>query len=115
MWGVTAVWHSRAMTDRTLRLTIGVLGTVFAVVGEAIELAAGTPPSAALLNFAIGLTYLYGGLAIWTHEPPNNTGRLMTAVGVTFFIGGPAWKMEGAPLAIGLVYIVLWTLDGRPR
>jgi len=24
------------MTDRTLRLTIGVLGTVFAVVGEAI-------------------------------------------------------------------------------
>jgi signal transduction histidine kinase len=75
------------MTGRTLRLTIGVLGTLFAVIGEAISLSAGTPPSDALLHLAIGLTYLYGGLAIWAHEPPNNTGRLMTAVGVTWFIG----------------------------
>jgi signal transduction histidine kinase len=75
------------MSGWTLRLTIGVLGALFAVVGEAIELAAGTPPSTALLNLAIGLTYLYGGLAIWAFDPPNNTGRLMTAVGVTFFIG----------------------------
>jgi len=104
VWGVTAVWHSRAMTDRTLRLTIGVLGTVFAVVGEAIELAAGTPPSAALLNFAIGLTYLYGGLAIWTHEPPNNTGRLMTAVGVTFFIGTLASSSMGLVSELGLAF-----------
>jgi hypothetical protein len=35
--------------------------------------------------------------------------------GVTFFIGGPAWRMGGAPLAIGLVYVLLWSLDGRPR
>ena len=104
MWGVTAVWHSRAMTNRTLRLTIGVLGTVFAVAGEAIELAAGTPPSAALLNFAIGLTYLYGGLAIWTHEPPNNTGRLMTAVGVTFFIGTLASSSIGLVSELGLAF-----------
>lgn len=34
---------------------------------------------------------------------------------VTFLVGGPAWKMGGAPLAIGLVYVLLWTLDGRPR
>jgi hypothetical protein len=34
---------------------------------------------------------------------------------VTFLVGGPAWKMGGAPLAIGLVYLLLWTLDGRPR
>jgi hypothetical protein len=47
-------------------------------------------------------------------------GLLLMGVGVawaavTFFIGGPAWKMGGAPLAIGLVYLLLWTLDGRPR
>ncbi len=35
--------------------------------------------------------------------------------GVTFLIGGPAWKMGAAPLAIGIVYVLLWTLDGRPR
>src|SRR4029453_16655696 len=34
---------------------------------------------------------------------------------VTFLVGGPAWKMGGAPLAIGLVYVLLWALDGRPR
>jgi len=47
-------------------------------------------------------------------------GLLLIGVGVawsavTFVIGGPAWKMGGAPLAIGLVYVLLWTLDGRPR
>ena len=35
--------------------------------------------------------------------------------GVTYFIGGPAWRMGGAPAAIGLVYLVLWALNGRPR
>ena len=37
-------------------------------------------------HLAIGLTYLYGGLAIWGHEPANRTGALMTAVGLTWFI-----------------------------
>lgn len=35
--------------------------------------------------------------------------------GVTFFIGGAAWKMGAAPTALGIVYVLLWTLDGRPR
>jgi hypothetical protein len=35
--------------------------------------------------------------------------------GVTYFIGGTAWRMGVAPVAIGLVYVVLWALDGRPR
>ena len=33
------------------------------------------------------MTYLYGGLAIWDHEPANRTGGLMTAVGLAWFIG----------------------------
>lgn len=35
--------------------------------------------------------------------------------GVTFFIGGPAWKLGGAPVILGLVYVLLWTLHGRAR
>ena len=47
-------------------------------------------------------------------------GLLLMGVGaawaaVTFFIGGPAWKAGGAPMTIGLVYVLLWALDGRPR
>ena len=75
------------MSGRSLRLAIGVLGTAWAVAGEAIAMSAGRPADAGLLHLAIGLTYLYGGLAIWDHEPANRTGRLMTLVGVTWFIG----------------------------
>src|SRR4051812_25622530 len=74
------------MSGRGLRLAIGLLGTVWALVGEWLAFQTGQSPSAALLNLAIGLTYLYGGLAIWDHEPTNRTGALMTAVGLAWFI-----------------------------
>ncbi len=75
------------MSGRSIRLLIGVLGTIWAVGGEAIAMSAGKPASSGLLHLAIGLTYLFGGLAIWDHEPANRTGRLMTLVGLTWFIG----------------------------
>jgi len=75
------------MSGRSTRLAVGLLGTFAGVAGEAIAMGAGRPASAALLNLAIGLTYLFGGLAIWDHEPLNRTGRLMTLVGLTWFIG----------------------------
>ena len=75
------------MSGRSARIAIGVLGTVWAVVGESIAMSAGRSASSGLLHLAIGLTYLYGGLAIWDHEPANRTGRLMTLVGLTWFIG----------------------------
>ena len=78
------------MSGRRIRLAVGVLGTIVAVIGETIALRAGEPASAAMLHLAIGLTYLYGGLAIWGHEPANRTGRLMTAVGLTWFISTAA-------------------------
>src|SRR6476469_6237381 len=75
------------MSGRGLRLTIGVLGTIWALAGVALSFRDGQTASAGLLHLAIGLTYLYGGLAIWDHEPGNRTGALMTAVGATWFIG----------------------------
>jgi signal transduction histidine kinase len=84
------------MSGRSIRLAIGTLGTVMAVAGEAFAVSIGTSPEAGLLNLAIGLTYLYGGLAIWDHEPANRTGRLMTLVGLTWFIG----TLIGAPIPI---------------
>lgn len=54
------------------------------------------------------------------HRSDLRRGLLLIGVGVawagvTFFIGGPAWKMGGAPAVIGIVYVLLWTLNGRPR
>jgi signal transduction histidine kinase len=75
------------MRGRSFRLVIAVLGTAWAVLGEAIAMSSGRPADAGFLHLAIGLAYLYGGLAIWDHEPANRTGRLMTLVGLTWFIG----------------------------
>jgi signal transduction histidine kinase len=68
-------------------LAVGILGTLWAVSAEAIAMSVGRSASFGLLHLAIGLTYVYGGLAIWDHEPANRTGRLMTLVGLTWFIG----------------------------
>lgn len=75
------------MTGGQIRASVAVLGTFVAVAGESIALESGRPASAALLHLAIGLTYLYGGLAIWDHEPANRTGQLMTLVGLLWFVG----------------------------
>ena len=90
------------MSGRTLRLAIGILGTLWAIGGETLSFQNGQTPSAGLLHLAIGLTYLYGGLAIWDHEPANRTGRLMTAVGLTWFIGTVAHSAIPLVNQIGL-------------
>ena len=75
------------MRDREVRWAVAVAGTAFGLIGEWTALQGGRAPNDALLHLAIGLTYLYGGIAIWAHEPANRTGRLMSAVGLTWFIG----------------------------
>ena len=69
------------MSGRGLRLAIGVVGSVWALTAIGLSFQSGQTPSAGLLYLAIGLTYLYGGLAIWDHEPgepdrrPDDGGR----------------------------------------
>ncbi len=74
------------MRGSTIRVILGVVGTVLLVAAERQALLAGAQANAVVLDTAIGLTYLYGGLAIWGHEPENRTGRLMTAVGLVWFL-----------------------------
>jgi signal transduction histidine kinase len=84
------------MDGRTARLTAGLAGTVALIGAEILAIDAGQPARSALLHLAIGLTYLYGGLGIWDHEPANRTGRLMTAVGLTWWV--QAIGMAGLPV-----------------
>jgi signal transduction histidine kinase len=90
----------QAMRGREVRLAIGVVGTAWALLAEGIALDAGGSPSAVLLELAIGLTYLYGGLAIWNRAPANRTGGLMVGVGLTWFI--PALTASGSSLVANL-------------
>ena len=101
------------MHGRTLRLALAVVGTVVSVgaevlavladaeVGQQVLENAGEPARVALLHLVIGLTYLYGGLAIWAHAPANKTGMKMTAVGLTWWFqaiaktGIPVWADLG--------------------
>ena len=92
------------MRGRRVRLTIGVVGTIAAVGAEWVALDNGGSPSVVLLDLAIGLAYLYGGLAIWDRAPANRTGLLMTSVGLTWFIK----PLEGSQVpVIGLLADVL--------
>lgn len=89
------------MRGRTVRLTIGIAGTFMLLAAEAMALRGGAEADATLLNLAIGLAYLYGGLAIWGHDPENRTGRLMTAVGLAWVFPSLAASGMGAVAVVG--------------
>ena len=84
------------MSGGALRISVGALGTLIAALATGIALGNGWTPEQALLHLAIGLAYVYGGLAIWSHDPANRTGPLMTSVGLTWFI--PNLVGSGLPI-----------------
>ena len=75
------------MSRPSPRILIGILGFIWGLASEAVYYASGAQAVDVLRDLAIGWTYLYGGLAIWSSRPANPTGRLMTLVGLTWFIG----------------------------
>src|SRR3954451_9245588 len=78
------------MSQRAVRVAIGVAGLVWSLASEAVYYRAGTSAHDVLLDLAIGWTYLYGGLALWESRPHDRMGRAMTLVGLTWFIGNVA-------------------------
>lgn len=102
---------------------IGGLGVVWGLASEAIYYDAGTPAHEVLLDLAIGWTYLFGGLALWASRPANRTGRLMTLVGLTWFVGNLAISevsglrelgtLFGGAAATALIALVLAYPSGR--
>ena len=92
------------MGQRSIRVTIGIAGFAWGLISEALYYAAGTPAHEILLDLAIGWTYLFGGLALWGSRPSNNTGRLMTLVGMTWFIGNLAVSDVRGLHELGLLF-----------
>jgi signal transduction histidine kinase len=74
------------MGGRWVRIWIGIAGTVAGLGAEWSSLGTGGRPSDVLLDLAIGLTYLYGGLVTAGRVASMRTGALMAGVGVTWFI-----------------------------
>ena len=75
------------MSRPSVRVIIGVFGLSWGLASETIYYRTGAPVLDVLRDLVIGWIYLYGGLAIWSSRPGNRTGRLMTLVGLTWFIG----------------------------
>jgi signal transduction histidine kinase len=92
------------MTPRSTRAIVGIVGLVWGLASEAIYFRSGAPALDVLRDLAIGWTYLYGGLAIWSSRPANPTGRLMTLVGLTWFIGNLQLSDIGALHAVGTAF-----------
>jgi signal transduction histidine kinase len=92
------------MSRPSTRVVIGILGFFWGLASEAVYFADGTPPMDVLRDAAIGWTYLYGGLAIWSSKPGNPTGRLMTLVGFSWFIGNLQFSQLTLVHTIGTVF-----------
>jgi signal transduction histidine kinase len=75
------------MRAPSVRVIVGAVGLIWGLLSELVYYRAGTPAYQVLLDLAIGWTYLYGGLALWASRPANRTGRLMTLVGLLWFVG----------------------------
>jgi signal transduction histidine kinase len=69
-----------------IKPAIAVLGSIAALAGTTIAYSTGRDASATIVDLAISLTYLFGGLLIWRRDPDNRTGPLMIAIGLTWHI-----------------------------
>jgi signal transduction histidine kinase len=69
-----------------LKPAIALFGTIAALAGAMIAYSAGRHASATIVDLAISLTYLFGGLLIWARDPGNRTGPLMTSIGLAWHI-----------------------------
>jgi signal transduction histidine kinase len=111
------------MRSPSVRVIIGAVGLVWGLLSELLYYRAGMAPYQVLLDLAIGWTYLFGGLALWSSQPANRTGRLMTLVGMLWFVGNVgisdvSWLAEVAVLlseaaAVALIALILAYPTGR--
>jgi signal transduction histidine kinase len=69
------------------RLAIAAAGTIVVLAGEVLAYRSGRSADAAVLDVAIALTYLYGGLLIWRREPAARRGQIMILIGLTWQLG----------------------------
>jgi signal transduction histidine kinase len=92
------------MEGRSIRWLIGGFGLVWGLASEALYYRAGTPAYEVLLDLTIGLTYLYGGLALWASRPANRIGRMMVAVGLAWFIGNLAISDVAGLRELGILF-----------
>jgi len=111
------------MGTRGFRWAIGLFGIVFGAIAVAIQIRHGANSDRALIDFAVGETYVLGGLYAWGRQPANRTWKLMTGTGLAWFIGD--YAASGAPVieqlailfadtdAILLVALILAYPEGR--
>ncbi|GAA2135963.1 sensor histidine kinase [Streptomyces synnematoformans] len=108
---------------RCWAVVAAVAAAVSGAVGGWAYAGAGAGTADILRDLAVGWAYAGAGLAAWWRRPANATGPLMTAVGVTWFLGNlqgttvpalfaaGAW-WEGLNVAV-LAHLVLAYPDGR--
>jgi len=61
------------------------------------------PAFGAALNLVVAWSFIASGLVAWTRRPDNRFGVLMTAVGLTWFIGALSESNDSIPYTVGIV------------
>lgn len=84
---------------RRALLAIGVLVFGWGIAYLALALSSQAPEVSgpvAVLRLAVGWAFVYVGLLVWGRRPENRMGMILTAVGLTWFLGGLGYS--GVPL-----------------
>lgn len=88
----------------------GAAGVGAAATGFLLSLPARPYPWSVWLPMqAVGLSFTVAGVWAWLHRPANGTGRLMTAVGITWYIGDLQTSAQPVLYAVGFCLFFLVT------
>src|SRR6266508_6600649 len=86
----------------------GLIGFGAAVAGLLVSAPAHPYPWPTwLVVQAVGASFIIAGVIAWYRQPGNGTGRLMTAVGTTWYIGDLQTSAQPALFAVGFCLFYL--------
>src|SRR5262245_32563658 len=92
-----------------IRTFLGVIALGLLLTGGALALVATSnheeePAFVAVTHLLSAWSFILGGLVAWRRRPENRFGQLLTAVGMTAFIGALAESNSSLPFTLGWVF-----------
>jgi signal transduction histidine kinase len=94
--------------SRRVPVVVGVTGGVVASIAIVTTWRIAPYPLWVWLPVQVaGLSFTLSGVALWRRRPANPTGRLMTAVGLTWYIGDLQLSSQPALFAVGFCFYYL--------
>jgi len=104
----TALQGDDRRWSRRVPVAVGVAGVVVASIAILTTWRIAPYPLWVWLPVQVaGLSFILSGAVLWLRRPANPTGRLMTAVGLTWYVGNLQLSSQPALFAVGFCFYYL--------